>query len=380
MIDPETYDVAVIGAGIAGASVAAELSATAKVVLLEMEERPGYHTTGRSAAVFAPSYGPQPIRALTRASADFFLRPPEGFAEHPLVGPRGVLFVARQDQLPQLEAAYADLSAEADLGRLDPAGAIARQPLLRPGYVAGGIDDQACLDIDVHALHQGYLRLFASLGGRLVTRAEVQHLSRAAGQWTLTCRNGTVRASVIVNAAGAWAEHVGQMAGAETIGLVPKRRTALIVGAPDGMTLDQCPLVVDIDEEFYLKPDAGRILISPANEDPDRPSDVQPDEMDIAICIDRIERAFDFEVRRIENRWAGLRSFVADKAPVVGHSRRVEGFFWLAGQGGYGVQTAPALARLAAAAVLERPAPAHILAAGLTPEDIGVGRLHAQAN
>ncbi|MEM9431787.1 MAG: FAD-binding oxidoreductase [Pseudomonadota bacterium] len=379
MIDPDTYDVAVIGAGIAGASVAAELSAGAKVVLLEMEERPGYHTTGRSAAVFAPSYGPQPIRALTRASAGFFLRPPEGCAEHPLVRPRGVLFVARQDQLPQLDAAYAELGTEAELGRLDAAEVLARQPLLRAGYVAGGIDDQTCLDIDVHALHQGYLRMFASSGGRLVTSAEVQHLSRAAGRWTLTGRNGTVRASVIVNAAGAWAEHVGQMAGAETIGLVPKRRTALIVGAPDGMTLDQCPLVVDIDEEFYLKPDAGRILISPANEDPDRPSDVQPDEMDIAICIDRIERAFDFEVRRIETRWAGLRSFVADKAPVVGYSGRVGGFFWLAGQGGYGVQTAPALARLAAEAVLGKPAPEDILAAGLKPEEVGVGRLPSQS-
>jgi D-arginine dehydrogenase len=369
------FDIAVIGAGIAGASVAAELAAEARVLLLEMERHPGYHTTGRSAAVFAPIYGPPPIRALTRASEAFFLNPPVGFAEHPLLLPRGAMMVARADQIDRLEAAYSEVRDEGEIVLLDAAGVRERQPLLREDYAAGGFLDAACTDIDVHALHQGYLRQLKARGGVLQTHAEVTALARGGGAWKIETKGGTFGAPLIVNAAGAWADLVGQMAGAERIGLVPKRRTALIVDAPDGAVIDDWPVVIDIDEEFYLKPDAGRLLISPANEDPDVPSDVQPDELDIAICIDRVERAFDLKVRRIENRWAGLRSFVADKCPVAGFSGQAEGFFWLAGQGGYGIQTAPALSHYAAAEVLGQPVPADVLACGLDRSRISPERL-----
>jgi D-arginine dehydrogenase len=371
----ENYDVIVIGAGMAGASVAAELASDARVLLLEMEAQPGYHTTGRSAAVFAPIYGPKSIRALTRASEAFYLDPPDGFAEAPLLLPRGAMFVARADQADSFEGMAAELSGEAAIERLDEAGARAKQPLLREGYAVGALYDEGCRDIDVNGLHQGYLRGFRAKGGVLETRAEMQALARSNGVWTVTTSAGPRRAPIVVNAAGAWADQVGQLAGAEQIGLVPKRRAALLIAAPEGFDHWQAPVCVDISEEFYMKPDAGRLLISPANEDPDVPSDVQPDEMDIAICIDRIERAFDFKVRRIENRWAGLRSFVADKSPVAGFSDQVEGFFWLAGQGGYGIQTAPALSRFSAALVRGDEVPADIQAQGARAADLAPGRL-----
>lgn len=375
MTEESGFDIIVIGAGIAGASVAAELAQYARVLLLEMESQPGYHTTGRSAAVYAPIYGPQPIRALTRASREFFLAPPEGFADHPLLSERGGLFVASADQLPMLDGAFAELGKEGPLEPLDAAGVRALQPLLRPDYVAGGFHDPSCFDIDVHALHQGYLRLFRKSGGTIATRAEVTALGHEAGQWRVTTPQGLFNAPQVVNAAGAWADLVGQMASAEAIGLVPKRRTAMIVDVPAGMNLDHCPVTVAIDESFYVKPDAGRLLISPANEDPEVPSDVQPDEMDIAICIDRIDKAFDIKIRWIENRWAGLRSFVADKSPVAGYSDKTEGFYWLAGQGGYGIQSAPALARFAAAQLLGDAIPADILSQGLDPASLAPRRL-----
>ncbi|MEX0285777.1 MAG: NAD(P)/FAD-dependent oxidoreductase [Paracoccaceae bacterium] len=370
----DTYDFIVIGAGIAGASVAAELSAQARVLLLERESQPGYHTTGRSAAMYAPGYGPQPIRALTRASAGFYNAPPTGFTEAQLLSPRDVIMIAREDQLHEVDAMIDDLSGDAEVSRVDADAITASHPLLRPGYAVAGVLDQTGSDIDVHALHQGYLRAFRAQSGVLQTSAEVLGLSWDAGIWTVQTSAGAFQGKAIINASGAWADQIGQMAGAERIGLVPKRRTALIVDAPDGTDVGGLPLVVDIAEDFYMKPDAGRLLISPANEDPMEPCDAQPEEFDIAYCIDRIQTAFDLDITRIANKWAGLRSFVADKAPVVGYSERAEGFFWLAGQGGYGIQSAPALSRYAAALALGQPAPADILAEGLEPDSLSPAR------
>lgn len=376
MADRENrFDFAVIGAGIAGASVAAELAQAASVVLLERETQPGYHTTGRSAAMFAPGYGPAPIRALTRASAGFFAAPPEGFGETPLLSQRDVVMIARPDQEAQLAQLFDELADEAAVSLLDAAALMARCPLLRPGYGAAGLLDSSGSDIDVHALHQGYLKMLRARGGALRTRAEVLDLRRAPGVWLITTAEESVQAAMVINAAGAWADAVGAMAGAETIGLVPKRRSAMMIDPPEGRAVEDWPLVVDIDESFYMKPDAGRLLISPANEDPMPPCDVQPEDIDIALCVDRIERAFDLKIARIGRKWAGLRSFVADKAPVAGYSARAEGFFWLAGQGGYGIQSAPALARAAAALALGSGIPADILAAGLDPAAIAPERL-----
>ena len=337
------YDVAVIGAGIAGASVAAHLARDARVVLIEQESQPGYHTTGRSAAIFSPVYGPPAIRALTRASHAFFMQPPDSWDPVPLLTPIHAAFIARADQLSSLDALHRELGCVDGLERLSGTELESRVSLLRSGYAAQGLWDCGTSKIDVSALHQGFLGEFKRAGGRLLTRFSLSSLQRCAGVWRL-CGAGAhgqlqeVRASIIVNASGAWADAVGQLAGAERLGLQPKRRTAILIDCPPEQACADLPLVIDVDEQFYLKPDAGKLLISPANEDPEQPCDVQPDEIDIAICVDRIERAFNLTIRRIQSSWAGLRSFVADKNPVAGFSQRVEGFYWLAAQGGYGIQ------------------------------------------
>lgn len=357
-------DVVVIGAGIAGASVAAELAASRKVILLERETQPGYHTTGRSAAVFTRAYGPPVIRALTRAS-EAFLRGEDvsgGPAENQL-RPRGVLFTVRPDQ-----SGARDRMAE-ELGdavkRLS--GDVVREmmPILRDGYAVSGLYDATAADIEVHGVHQFYLKKFKSLGGELQTDIELSGLTAAGGGWEVATRSGVIKAAVVVNAAGAWADEIARLAGAAPLGLVPKRRTALLVAPPEYRVPDPWPMTVDIEEQFYLKPDAGKLLISPADATPSPPCDAQPDEMDVAICVDRIETAFDLSVRRIEHKWAGLRNFLPDGRPAAGYDARASGFFWLAGQGGYGIQSAPALARVAAALVLEKPIPAEIADEGV---------------
>lgn len=375
----ESYDIAVIGAGIAGATVAAELAVNARVALVEMESQPGYHTTGRSAAVFAPIYGPAPIRALTRASEAFFRDPPEGFTDAPLFAPRGILMLARADQEAALDALLSEVGGAASVSRLNEAEVLKANPLILTGYAKWAMQDSNGQDIDVAALHQGYLRQFKARGGAVLTRSEVLSLSRSGSGWELQLKASAIRADVVVNAAGAWADVIGKMAGAAPIALTPKRRTAAIIAAPQGIEVDPLPITIDIEEEFYLKPDAGRLLISPADETPSAPCDAQPEEMDIAICVDKIETAFDVAVRRIENKWAGLRSFVADKSPVAGYTPEIEGFFWLAGQGGYGIQSAPALARTAAALVRREPLPQDIADHGVRAEDLSPERLRVSA-
>lgn len=358
-------DVVIVGAGIAGASLAAELAADMRVVLLERESQPGYHTTGRSAALFSQIYGPEPIRALTRASAGFLHNPPRGFAGNPLLRPRRVLMTATSEQVEAVTRTFAEVRGRGDVGLISGNEARALMPLLKPDHSAMALAENDAADIDVHALHQGYLRGLTMAGGRVETSSGVEALERTAEGWEVATRGRVWRAPVVVNAAGAWADELARMAGAATVGLTPKRRTALIVDGPGGKADDAWPMVVDIDEQFYLKPDAGRLLISPADETPSPPCDAQPEEMDVAICIDRIECAFDLQVRQVLNRWAGLRSFVADKAPVVGFAQDAPGFFWLAGQGGYGIQSSPAVARLAAAMIGGRAVPADIAAQGL---------------
>lgn len=376
MAEPDdSHDIIIIGAGIAGASVAAELAGHARALLLEREDRPGYHTTGRSAALFTVAYGPPVIRALSRASHEFFRNPDSRFISQPLLRQRGVLFVAHEGQAGVLE----DLAEE--LGdAVHPIGtdaALSMMPLIRRGYIAGALMDGSAADIDVDALHQHYLKTFQALGGTVRTNAGVTRLSRDGGVWTVEAGGERFRSATIVNAAGAWADEIAVMAGVAPVGLVPKRRTAVLIDPPAGTEPDRpatWPMVVDAQEGFYLKPDAGKLLISPADETPSPPCDAQPEELDVAICVDRIEQAFDISVRRVVHKWAGLRSFVADKCPVIGHAPDADGFFWLAGQGGYGIQSAPAAARAAAALVLKQPLPADLLAEGVTAEALSPGR------
>lgn len=360
----ETFDVIVIGAGIAGASVAAELAETRRVLLLEQETQPGYHTTGRSAALFTVSYGPPIIRALTRASEPFFRAPPVEFTGSALLSPRGAMFIANFDQRDTLAAAADEL--ESSVTRIDADQARQIVPMLHESYVDSAMIDKGASDIDVNTLHLSYLKALRARGGELRNRAQVTGLVQNAAGWQIETIQGRANAPVVVNAAGAWADQVAEMADLKPAGLVPRRRTMLLVATPDGVNAAEWPLVVDIDEKFYLKPDAGKLLLSPADATASAPCDAQPDELDMAVCVDRIQTAFDIEVRRIEHSWAGLRSFFPDGAPVVGFDPNASGFFWLAGQGGYGIQSAPALARVAAALINGKPIPGDIADQGVS--------------
>lgn len=369
------FDVIVLGAGMAGASVAAELAPQRRVLLLELEDQPGRHTTGRSAAMFFESYGNATVRGLTRASRAFLEQPPEGFADVPLMSPRAALFVAGPEAVPRLEDMLGSFQEGTGLKPLPREEALRQVPILRPEAVAAAALDDSGRDMEVAAILQGYLRLLRRAGAQVVLGAGEVALHRQAGQWTVDSRAGRFQAPVLVNATGAWADLVARQAGARPVGLQPMRRTAMTIPAPEGHDTRHWPMVIDVDETVYFKPDAGQFLLSPANEDPMDPCDVAPEELDIALAVDRFEALTTHPVRRIAHRWAGLRSFVADRAPVAGWDPQAESFFWLAGQGGYGIQMAPALARAAAALVLGQALPADIAAQGVTADALSPRRL-----
>jgi len=372
----ESFDFLVVGGGIAGASAGFELAAHARVLVLERESQPGYHTTGRSAALFVQTHGPSVIRALSRGAKNFFLNPPAGFTEHPLLTERGMLLIGRGDQSDLLEKSFAQSSRQiAGVRRLDAKEACSLVPLLREDYLAGAVLDPEAMDMDVHAIHWGFIRGMRARGGRLMTGAELIGLSREGGGWSVRTAAGDFAAPVVVNAAGAWCDVVGAMAGAAPIGLVPKRRTAFIFDPPPGAEIAKWPSVIDVGEEFYFKPDAGKFLGSPADQTPMEPCDAQPDDFDVAVAVDRIQRAARIPVTHINRKWAGLRSFVADGCPVVGYDPRVAGFFWLAGQGGYGIETSPSMGRLCASLALRRGVPSDLAEQGVTEAAVAPARI-----
>jgi D-arginine dehydrogenase len=369
------YRFAIVGAGIAGASAGFHLAAAGRTLLIERESLPGYHSTGRSAALYTETYGNRIIRALTIASRPFFEAPPRGFTEHPLLTPRGTMVIARTDQRAKLAAALAESQAILpSVEGLDAARAAKLCPALRPGYVASAFYEEDARDMDVHAIHQGFLRGFRAAGGTLVCDAEVTRLARNGAGWTIETRAGAFSADVVINAAGAWADVLARMAGARPVGLVPKRRTAVTIEPPAESGFRGWPAVIDVDEQFYWKPDAGQLILSPADETPVEPQDIQPEEMDIAICVDRVEQASTLAIRRVLRKWAGLRSFVKDKTPVAGFAPEAPGFFWLAGQGGYGIMTSPAMGRVAAALAQGKALPADIAAHGVSAADLAPAR------
>lgn len=366
----ETADVVVVGAGIAGASAGADLAGDLKVVVLERESHPGMHSTGRSAALFSEIYGSPAVRSLSRASRDFLRVPPEGFATVELVRDRGALHIASVGQLEALDAFAGLPDVAPSVRRLSAAEALEACPILRPDFIAAGVLELGSADIDVDALHQGWLRQLRARGGRVVVDAEVTALVREGGGWRVETPQRRISAGVVINAAGAWADRMAAMAGVAPIGLQPKRRTAMIVDAPEGADSQRWPMVIDVDEQFYFRPDAGALLLSPGDETPSEPCDAQPEELDIAVCVDRVQTATTLQVSRIRRSWAGLRSFVADRTPVVGFAPDAPGFFWLAGQGGYGIQTAPAMGRLAAALARGEQTPADLAEFGVDTDDL----------
>jgi D-arginine dehydrogenase len=320
-----------------------------------MESQPGYHATGRSAAFFAAAYGSADVRGLTGLSEQFLVSPPNGFSEAPLIRLRDCMFFGTADKQEQLIRMK---EGNARLVHVDGGAVHRRVPILDPGTIAGAMWDEKGGDIDVDALLQGYVRSLRRRGGALIGGTHVESLHRANDRWRVEAGGGTYTAPVVVNAAGAWADRVAESAGLAPLGLKPLRRTAFTIDPPDGLDIDDWPLMIEADEAFYFKPDAGQLLISPADEHPSPPCDSQPDDMDVAIGVDRFERATGLEIRRVNHSWAGLRTFAPDRCFVAGFDPRTEGFFWLAGQGGYGVQSAPSLAHFTAAQITGSEPPA----------------------
>jgi D-arginine dehydrogenase len=344
----ELFDVVIVGAGMAGASLAAELAGHARVLVLEGEERPGYHTTGRSAAFWTESYGGPGVQPLTSASGPLL-------QTLGMLSPRTALTIGSAQQAAAVEAfarTYAALGIEVQL--LDRRGIEARIPGLRPAWTIGALEP-SCSDIDVAALHAHYLAQLRNCGAQLWCRARLSGAIRDGTRWRLNLEDGrTVQATVLVNAAGAWADGVAQLAGALPLGIAPLRRTIAQVRVMP-IVPAALPLVLDIAEGFYFKPDAGRIWLSPHDETPSSPCDAAAEEIDVATAIDRLSQVVNWKIERVEHRWAGLRSFAPDRLPVFGFDDETTGFFWFAGQGGFGIQTAPAAARLAAGLLLGQP-------------------------
>jgi D-arginine dehydrogenase len=369
-------DYLIVGAGIAGASIGYWLAPHSKVVLLERETQPGYHSTGRSAALFMESYGPQQVRALTCASRSFFEHPPAGFTDHVILSPRGALAVAsagQADLLDEYDAIVRSVSTHAR--RLDAAQARGLVPVLRPERVLGAVYEPDAADIDVHALHQGYLRGLRASGGMLSCGAEVTAMEYDRGTWRVTASGQVYEAPIVVNAAGAWGDVIGALAGAAPIGLMPMRRSAFTFVPPENADISRWPMFIGVDESYYVKPDAGLLLGSPANADPVRPHDVQPEELDIALAIDRIQNMTTLTIRRPRHVWAGLRSFVKDGNLVGGFDPLVPGFFWAAAQGGYGIQSSAAASEMYAALLRGISVPSRITDFGVRQEEVSPARI-----
>ncbi len=341
------FDIAIVGAGMAGASLAAELAPHARVLLLEAEAAPGYHATGRSAAFWTESYGGPGVQPLTTASGPWL-------RERGFLTPRGALTIAREEGRARLESfaeSFATLGVRIE--RLDRAALGMRISGLRSEWVLGALEPDCC-DIDVAALHQHYLAAARKAGTQLWCAARLARAEHGTGAWSLTMEDGrSARAALLVDAAGAWADAVAQLAGARKLGFQAYRRTIAQLRTAPAAPVD-LPLVLDLDEQFYFKPDAGRVWLSPHDETLSVPCDAAPDELDVATAIDRFEQVVDWRIERLEHRWAGLRTFAPDRLPVYGFDPAVPGFFWFAGQGGFGIQTAPAAAQLAAAQLLGR--------------------------
>ncbi|PJI40658.1 MAG: glycerol-3-phosphate dehydrogenase [Rhizobium sp.] len=364
----EIFDVAVVGGGIAGASFAYRVAGHRSLVLLEAEAQVGYHSTGRSAAEFSRQFQNETTGLLADASYDFLANPPEGFADVPLLIPRGNLVIASEERLPKLDAAFREVIATSAQSRpVSIEEAIAMVPFLRPDYMAGAFYDPACWDMEVESILQGYLRGARRNGADIRTGSPVSAVERDGGIYRLQTPQGPILARRIVNAAGAWADRLAVLAGLAPLGIVPHRRTAITVDVPADYDLAPMPGVNEVDEDFYFKPEAGKLMVSPADATPSDPCDAQPEDIDVAYAAHFLEQSTTLPVKTISHKWAGLRSFTADKLQVVGFDRNDPAFFWLAGQGGSGILTSPALSEWAAGLFLDGTPPERLVDLGLEP-------------
>ena len=380
MTSPAEFDVVVIGAGIAGASAAWALAEHASVALVEQASSPGHHATGRSASVLSETSGHRVVCALAAASRAFFESPPDDFAAHHLLSPRGLLWIGEDTDSEALDAlARHGAMIAPSVRRLTPVETLELIPHFRPHAIAGGSTfEPDAMSIDTDALLQGFLRGLRSRGGRLFTSTEAIALSRLGdtgehdGGWSVRCGAHLFTTPIVVNAAGAWGDVIAERAGVAAIGLQPRRRTACIATLADADP--RWPLVMDVAGNFYVEPEAGGLLISPADESPSDPCDPQAEEIDVALALDRIREATTLPLRSIRRAWAGLRTFSADGVPVLGEEPTASGFWWLVGQAGAGIKTAPAMASLLAALIRGDAVPAGITERTVTPADLSPER------
>jgi D-arginine dehydrogenase len=363
------FDVIIVGAGMAGASLAAELAPFRRVLMLEAEAAPGYHATGRSAAFWSECYGGPGVQSLTKASEALLANPPTDFSETSFLRPRGALHIARtgsEDLADKMMADFDDKNVNiSQIG----AGEIAKLiPGIKPDWSAG-IWEPDCCDIDVASLHSAYLRAAKRHSARLVCNARVGKAVQVTNGWRVETGNGDFTGKLLINAAGAWADNMAAMANVAPAGIKPFRRTIAQIGVQPAAD-PLMPLVIGLDASFYFKANAdGSIWLSPHDETPSTPCDTAPEEFDIAKAIDRLHQVVDWKIQKVQHKWAGLRSFAADRLPVIGRDPNCPDFFWFAGQGGFGIQTAPAAAKLAASIILEtRHGLDHVVAEDFSPE------------
>ncbi|RFZ83817.1 FAD-binding oxidoreductase [Shinella sp. WSJ-2] len=371
----QTFDIAIIGGGIAGISLAYFLSPHRSVVVLEREDALGYHSTGRSAAEFTLRDNPPLVNALARASHAFLMEPPAGFADVPLLIERGSIILGTEDKAALVRARFEQTKAQGiAVEWLDEAAMLARAPMLKPSYAAAAYFDPDYWDIEVDALLQAYARHARRHGAQILEKRQLTGARRVGDRWLIETNEETIGAGRVVNAAGGWADSVAELCGVTPMGIVPHRRTAITVDLPDGVDASRVPEINEIEDTFYFKPEGGRLLASPADATPCEAADVQPEELDVAYAAHYVEEATTLNVRRIFKSWAGLRSFSADRLPVIGPAKDAENFFWLAGQGGYGILTSPALGSLAAALLTESPTPEPLAREGIGADTFSPAR------
>ncbi len=361
----QQFDIAIIGGGIAGFSLAHFLGDARKVVVLEQEDAFGYHTTGRSAGEFSYSHHTRLVGGLAKLSFQFLNDPAPAFTETRLLNPRGAIYIAAEEKREKLATVFdTERRNSSDIVMLTVEEVMQRAPILNPDFFSSAFYDPNCWDIEVETLFQSYIRSAKKSGVVAHTKAGLLSAIRKQGQWHIETATGTFAASTIVNASGAWADKTATLVGANAIGITPLRRTIITVELPPEITVSTLPEVAEIEEDFYMKPDAGKLMISPADEHLSEPCDARPEELDIAWAMHWLSEATSINARHVSHSWAGLRSFAPDRAPVVGWDAKIDGLFWLAGQGGFGIQTSPALGQLAASLLLADKQPDNFLAQG----------------
>lgn len=362
----QTFDIAIIGGGIAGISLAYFLSPHRSVVVLEQEGALGYHSTGRSAAEFTLRDNAPAVNALARASHGFLTAPPEGFTSVPLLIARGSIIFGTHDKEALVQERFAQAKAQgAAVEWLDEPALLARAPIMNTAYIAASYFDPDYWDIDVDALLQAYARHSRRHGAQILEKRQFAGARRVGDTWLIETSEETIAAGILVDAAGGWADSVAALSGVAPAGIVPHRRTAITVDLPEGINANRLPELNEIEDTFYFKPEGGRLLASPADETPCAPADVQPEDLDIAYAAHYVEEATTLSVRRVFKSWAGMRSFSPDRLPVIGPAKDDPSFFWLAGQGGYGILTSPALGSLAAALLTGKPLPEPLAREGI---------------